>query len=141
LVKDISSLLETSSGNSPAACNNEVIIATHSDLTLTDADPQQVYIFAESEVELKDGSKMKRIKVGNPAISPFAASRGDISNELFQTPAAIGTYSKELIENALSQGDKAEIERVLKAVGPGFYRFRLRERLIQLEEKGQQGGA
>lgn len=141
LVKDISSLLEISSGNSPATCNNEVIIATHSDLTLTDADPQQVYIFAESELELKDGSKMKRIRVGNPAISPFAASRGDISNELFQTPAAIGTYSKELIENALSQGDKAEIEKVLKAVGPGFYRFRLRERLIQLEEESQQGGA
>ena len=132
LVKDITHLLNIKSDDSTVG-GNEVVIATHSDLTLTDADQQQVYIFHE-EVSVRRGVTEKRISVSNPTISPFAASRGDISKGLFQTTNAIGTYAKELIESALTKGDKTEIEELLEVVGTGFYRFRLRERLAQLEE-------
>lgn len=135
LVKDITHLLNIKSEDATVGANNEVIIATHSDLTLSDADPQQVYIFAETEVHLKDGGTTeKRVSVSTPTVSPFAASRGDISKGLFQTSNAIGTYAKDKIDDALTKGDKAEIEKLLEIVGTGFYRFRLRERLAQLEE-------
>jgi predicted ATPase len=135
LVKDITNLLDIRPDDSTVTGNNEVIIATHSDLTLTDADPQQVYIFAETEVQRRNGTTVKRIAISNPTISPFAASRGDVSKSLFQTSHAIGTYSKDKIDRALTEGDKAEIEKLLEVVGTGFHRFRLRERLAQLEEK------
>lgn len=134
LVKDITGLLNIKSDGSTVTTNNEVIIATHSDLTLTDADREQVYVFAQTVVPLKNGKTIERVDVSNPTISPFAASRGDISKSLFQTPTTIGTYSKEKIDLALSTGDKEEIEKLLDIVGTGFYRFRLRERLAQLEE-------
>lgn len=134
LVKDITGLLHIKSDGSTITTNNEVIIATHSDLTLTDADRVQVYVFAETGVALKNGQTIDRVVVSNPTISPFAASRGDISKSLFQTPTTIGTYSKERIDLALSKGDKKEIEKLLDIVGTGFYRFRLTERLAQLEE-------
>lgn len=134
LVKDITGLLNIKSIKSDGShIRNEVIIATHSDLTLSDADPQQVYIFAETEVPLKDGNTAKRVSISTPTVSPFAASRGDISKGLFQTSNSIGTYSKEKIESALSKGEKKEIEELLDVVGTGFYRFRLREKLAQLE--------
>jgi predicted ATPase len=133
LVKDITNLLDIKTADSNETTNNEVIIATHSDLTLTDADRDQVYVFAGTEVPLKNGMTT-RVTVSNPTISPFAASRGDISKSLFDTTTSIGTFSKDWIDSALSTGDKEEIEKLLEIVGTGFYRFRLREKLAQLEE-------
>jgi hypothetical protein len=133
LVKDITNLLDIRSDDSKETTNTEVIIATHSDLTLTDADRDQVYVFTETEVPLKNGRTI-RVIVSNPTISPFAASRGDISKNLFDTTTSIGTFSKDRIDAALSTGNKAEIEKLLEIVGTGFYRFRLREKLAQLEE-------
>lgn len=136
LVNDITNLLKIriKPDDSAITTKNEVIIATHSDLTLTDADPRQVYVFEETEVPLKNGNTVERVSVSNPTISPFAAGRGDISKALFQTPNAIGTYSKDKIDRVLTGGTKEEIEKLLEIVGTGFYRFRLRERLAQLAE-------
>jgi hypothetical protein len=135
LVKDICSLLELNSNDSSMDPRNEVIIATHSDLTLTDADPRQVYVFTEHEVHAGGGIAERKISVERPHMSPFAANRGEISRVLFGTEGPIGTYSKEEIEKALAGNSKEEIERLLDTVGPGFYRFRLRDKLVQLEEE------
>jgi len=106
---------------------NEVIIATHSGLTLTDADPNQVYKFVEQEGQ---------IVVEPPPISPFAANLGDISRTFSDIPRAIGRYANEHIEEALRRGSREEIEELANTiVGPGFYRFRLLEKLTQLEEE------
>jgi predicted ATPase len=123
LVKDICTLLENPSDSSLSA--NEVIIATHSDLTLTDADPDQVYVF-----KVNDGNS---IVVEHPDISPFAANRGSISQGLAGTDIPIGRLSKEIVEHVLREGDEKSVKRTLSIVGPGFYRFRLRDRLVELE--------
>jgi hypothetical protein len=133
LVKDICTLLNVKSDELSRTGYNEVLIATHSGLTLTDADPSQVYKFVEQE-----GS----IVVEQPPISPFAASLGDISRTFSEIPRAIGNYSKEHIERALESGSRDEVERLANTiVGPGFYRFQLLNKLAQLEEEANdQGG-
>jgi hypothetical protein len=138
LVRDISGLLELSAEVPPATSNNEVIIATHSDLTLTDADPQQVYVFEYKWVTPTGGEPSRKVTVSPPAFSTFAANRGDVPRGLFQSPASTGAYSKDRVETALASGNRKEIENLLEAVGPGFHRFRLKEKLLQLSEKAEQ---
>jgi hypothetical protein len=135
LVKDISGLLDLGSESPPASGRNEVIIATHSDLTLTDADPRQVYVFEYKDAAAPDRNQVKKVSVSRPAFSTFAANRGDVPRGLFQAPASTGAYSKDLIEAALVSGSKKEIEHLLEAVGPGFHRFRLKEKLMQMGEQ------
>jgi predicted ATPase len=138
LVKDIAGLLELGSEIPSASSHNEVIIATHSDLTLTDADPKQVYVFEYKEVAGADGNPSKKVSVSRPAFSTFAANRGDVPRGLYQSPASTGAYAKDAIEDALTSGDKKQIEELLEAVGPGFHRFRLKEKLMQLDEQAGQ---
>jgi hypothetical protein len=140
LVKDISGLLELSPETPSASGNNEVVIATHSDLTLTDADPRQVYVFEHKWVAGAGGEPLRKVTVSPPAFPTFAANRGDVPRGLFQSPASTGAYSKGRVEAALGSGDSAEIEKLLEAVGPGFHRFRLNEKLLQLQEQAGSGG-
>lgn len=140
LIQDIHGILSVDAQGAAPSHSHEVIIATHSDLTLTDADPDQVYVFSVKEEEGGEGGRGTRIEVGRPPFSTFAANRGDISQGLFATPAPVGNYSRTLIEAALRGGDRAEVERLLDTVGPGYYRFVLRDRLSQLERR-ESGGA
>ncbi|HZU70493.1 MAG TPA: hypothetical protein VFA09_24690 [Ktedonobacteraceae bacterium] len=127
LVKDIHTLINSQSGEQSDRIRNEVLIATHSGLTLTDADPRQVYKFVERE---------GKIFVEPPPISPFAANLGDISRTFSETERAIGNYANERIEEALRAGSREEIVQLVdEVVGPGFYRFRLLNKLEQLEEE------
>ncbi len=133
LVKDIYTLINHHRSESSSHVRNEVIIATHSGLTLTDADPRQVYKFVERD---------RKILVEPPPISPFAANLGDISRTFSETERAIGNYANDRIEEALGTGSREEIERLVdEVVGPGFSRFRLLNKLMQLEEENtEQGG-
>jgi predicted ATPase len=142
IVGDIDRLLAQDKQPHAIRAKNEVIIATHSGLTLTDADPRQVYIFKEREPEEPDnGEPTKgRIMVRKPYFSTFAANLQDVSSGLFETSISIGNYSKGRIEEALDRGSEKEIRQLLKTVGPGFYRFRLREKLSQLKEADQGDG-
>ena len=121
LVRDIYTLINPQSSEASVYSRNEVIIATHSGLTLTDADPRQVYKFVDRE---------GKIFVEPPPISPFAANLGDISRTFSETERAIGNYANERIEEALQTGSREEIERLVdEVVGPGFSRFRLLSKL------------
>jgi hypothetical protein len=131
LVKDIYTLLNVPGNELSRTGYNEVFIATHSGLTLTDADPRQVYTFMERE---------EKIVVEPPPISPFAANLGDISRTFSDIPRAIGNYSNERIEDALERGSRSDVEQLANdIVGPGFYRFQLLNKLMQLEEENNQG--
>lgn len=133
IVRDINRLLAHERRGRAVQFSNEVIIATHSDLTLTDADPRQVYVFKEEPAE-EAGTSPGRIVVGKPRFSTFAANLQDVSSGLFEKSASIGNYSKNRVESALDKGSEKQIRDLLKTVGPGFYRFRLREKLTQLKE-------
>ncbi|MED3126819.1 AAA family ATPase [Bacillus wiedmannii] len=110
---------------------NEFIIATHSTLLLTDADPDQLYLL-EKYAGL--GPKITPL-----AISTFAANRAEISKRIFGTNFQIGQYAMRLIEEKFNQNNKGELEKLLQKVGPGYYRYRLYNKLqeIELSEKGE----
>lgn len=131
IVRDINRLLAHDRRPRTSQFKNEVIICTHSDLTLTDADPRQVYVFTE---ELAEDGGPSRIVVRKPRFSTFAANLQEVSNGLFEKSASIGAYSRNQVESALERGSEKAIRQLLKTVGPGFYRFRLREKLSQLRE-------
>jgi len=130
LVNDINDILS----NDPVSnTGSEVIIATHASLTLTDADRRQVYIF-------KRDPASQQIAVEQPGISLLAGDVGEISQVLFGLDEAIGKYADDWITSALTGGPRTtetqieEISRLLRYVAPGFTRFRLRDRLIELQE-------
>jgi hypothetical protein len=143
LISDIYSLLSAEPGDPPSTTRNEVIIATHSDLTLTDADPRQVYVFTR-EWSNASGRASQQISIQSPRISPFGGNRGEVSRMLFETDSSIGSFSRRKIEDVLVNGTREQVEQMLQEMaGPGFYRFKLRDRLRELEASsgGEDGDA
>jgi energy-coupling factor transporter ATP-binding protein EcfA2 len=98
--------------------DNEVVIATHSELTLTDAGRDEVFLISNNEIR------------GAP-ISTFAADREEITGSLVGADAATGVLSQRMIEEALESVNDDELRAMLDRVGPGYQRFRLRYALRQ----------
>jgi hypothetical protein len=116
-------------------CVSDMLIATHSDITLTDADPLQVYLFTVAE---EDGRR--KVRVHRTPVSTFAASRGEISLGLFGASTPIGSFASELVERVLAEEtNPKELRRWLDRVGPGFQEFRIRDKLLQ-KSVGMTGG-
>jgi len=106
----------------------QVVIATHSDLTLSDADRSDVYLLAvdtpadEPEVPME------------PAVSPFAADRGEITTRVFGAGQTSGSHALGIVNDALARRDPEELRETLERVGPGFHSFRLRYALQEDSE-------
>jgi hypothetical protein len=126
LVHEVSEILSVR--QSPDVLAGEVLIATHSDLTLTDADRACVQVLRVIE---EDDERV--LEVRRPSQSPFAADRSDIAADMFDGVAATGSYSRDRIDAAVALTDAAQLRRVVKSTGPGFHRFRLQLRLDELE--------
>lgn len=98
----------------------QVVIATHSDLTLSDADRSDVYLLsADPEA---DGAEVPT----RPPVSPFAADRGEITTMVFGAGQTSGSHALGIVDQALASGDPAQLRETLDRVGPGFHSFRLR---------------
>ncbi|ALC52356.1 hypothetical protein CN899_21930 [Bacillus thuringiensis] len=112
---------------------NEFIIATHSTLLLTDADPDQLYLLEKLN---EQGPRIIPL-----SISTFAANRAEISRRIFGTKHQIGQYSMRLLEEKFDLNNKDELEKLLQKVGPGYYRYRLYNKLqeMELSEEGKEG--
>lgn len=110
---------------------HEVIIATHSTLLLTDADPEQIYHFIPNKGKLSKPSQV--------LVSTFGANRGEIVKQIFGTNSTIGKHSENLIEQAFKLADKKNdtslLEKLGKKIGPGYHYFRIANRLVELESK------
>lgn len=142
LVNDVYTLLQPSATLSlpQNEFNSEVIIATHSDLTLTDADSKQIYLFEEYTGSTPSGTQT-RIKVQNPPrMSTFAANRGEISRVIFGTLSS-GRFSTNQIEQALLTGSKEEVEDLIDETGPGFAQFQLMDKLVEFDESEEGGNS
>lgn len=96
---------------------HQVVIATHSDLTLTDADPALVQLFV---------ARPSGIEVVGPPISTFGAAPGDLGKLLFGLDSPVGAFSERLMRTALERGSAAELERLVDVMGPGYLRLRMR---------------
>lgn len=132
IIQDIVSLLPALySRNEPT---HEVVIATHSALTMTDADSDQIYYFNWTDAMGPEDNVAPRIIVRPLEISAFAADLGELSLVLSGGADPLGDYAEQRIEQALLDGSQQEIERLLDDVGPGFARFQLRDRLLHMNQ-------
>ena len=105
---------------------NEFLVATHSDLILTDAMPGQIHLF-----ENPTGSKTE---VKDLEISTFAAGRDSISRQVFKA-SAIGGFAADSIKELMKEKDIEKLKEAISKVGPGYQRFRLQEQLYALMEQ------
>lgn len=105
---------------------NEFLVATHSDLILTDAMRSQIHLF-----ENPTGS---RTEVKELEISTFAAGRDSISKQVFKA-SSIGGFASDTIKELMAETDPEQLAQAISKIGPGYQRFRLQEQLYALLEK------
>ena len=105
---------------------NEFLVATHSDLILTDAMQSQIHLF-----ENPTGS---RTEVKELEISTFAAGRDSISKQVFKA-SSIGGFASDTIKELMAETDPEQLAQAISKIGPGYQRFRLQEQLYALLEK------
>lgn len=108
----------------------QVVIATHSDITLSDADRDAVRVLDPPEL-----TKGLVLTARKPSISPLGAERSGISAGVFEAEPAIGKYVREMvIERTLKRRKPEEIRAAIDRVGPGYQQFRLRQALREVEK-------
>jgi predicted ATPase len=114
------------------ARGHQVVIATHSSLTLTDAEPELVHLF----VRLDGG-----VEVHDPPASTFGAAPGDLGQLLFGLDAPVGNFAERTLRAALRDGDPAQLRLLAMAMGPGYLRLAVQSRLADLDQDPLDGGA
>ena len=106
--------------------NDDVFIATHSAMLITDVKTNELHRFENEEDEI--------FSVDFP-FNTYGANIIDIGSILFKMEGNIGERAKDEIEQALiSKAPNAinKIRELLNVVGPGEYRWRLRAKLQEL---------
>lgn len=102
----------------------DIVLATHSDIVLTDADPAAVVHFTHD-----DGA----VVADAAPIPTLAASRQEIASRFFEVSGGVGRFGLEMVRRTLVR-DRDAIDALLPKVGPGLSRFRLERRRDELEE-------
>jgi predicted ATPase len=101
--------------------HSEVLISTHSSIALTD-------VFADEIVLLKKADG-ETIVVPVP-IPTFGADPSEIMIRLFDAPDSIGKRALEYLEEQLKiewrPEQRAELDRLIRKIGAGYYRAELR---------------
>lgn len=100
-------------------------IATHSSLLLTDALPNQVFLF---ERETED------VRARRIPISLFAGSRQEISRNVFRNDAQIGEFADRRVKEMMREQNPERLERYIEQVGAGIWRFKLLEKYYDSTE-------
>lgn len=108
---------------------NDVMIATHSSITLTDVFNDEIILF-----EKENGSA----KVVPIRSTTFGADPSEVMIRLFGVPDSIGERALEWLDKQLdrdwSQADIKELDKLIQRVGPGFHRSELRAILRRLQK-------
>lgn len=111
--------------------HHEFIVATHSSLIITDADPDQLYHFV-----FEDG----KVRIRDDDMSTFGANMGEISKKIFGTGISVGRHSNDFLEEKIAKEENLErLEDIIVRTGPGYFRFRLLEKYFELESKNKIG--
>jgi len=105
---------------------SEVLISTHSSIVLTDVPSSQIILLVKGESGVTEV-----IDLRNPT---FGADPSDIMINVLDTGYAGGVYSSDLINKALERANPEELVRLLEEVSPGYWRFRIRDLLNQLND-------
>ncbi|MGB3224847.1 MAG: AAA family ATPase [Desulforhopalus sp.] len=108
---------------------NDVMIATHSSITLTDVFNDEIILFE------KDNGAAKVVPVKS---TTFGADPSELMIRLFGVSDSIGARAVEWLDKQLdrdwSQADTNELNKLIKRVGPGFHRSELRAILRRLQK-------
>lgn len=112
---------------------NDVLIATHSSITLTDVFNDEIVLF-----EKYDG-EAKRVEINS---TTFGADPSEVMARLFDVPDAVGQRAMKWLDKRIADGywkpeQKQELAELIKKTGPGFYRAELRAILKRLEDASQ----
>lgn len=101
--------------------NNHVIIVTHSSISLSDVMEGQVSVLTRDPA----GATRRR----ETGLRTFGTDPAEIMVVVFGTGLAIGEYSTMVLQDVVTEGDKGQVAGFIERVGPGMWRFRLRQRL------------
>ena len=106
--------------------NHDIFIATHSAMLVTDAK--------EDEIHRLENLPSGIIHYPVP-IKTYGANIIDIGRASFQMESDIGERVKNEIQEAIDKNDKDKLNDLLKEVGPGEWRWRIRSKINQIEQR------
>ena len=114
---------------------SHAVITTHSSITLTDAKNDTIIVLN------REGTYTSQTI--QPTLHTYAADPSDIIVNIFNAPEAAGAQSVDQIRQALSnQLDKVNqqkrLQQLLNQVGPGYWSYQIRRKLVQLDRELRQ---
>lgn len=104
--------------------SSTILLTTHSSIAVSDVPTSQVILLNKGETG--------QTQVVDFRAPMFGADPSDIMINVFGTGRAGGVYSTRILRAALERGDPKELTELLEIVGPGYWRFRIRDRLESL---------
>lgn len=105
--------------------NHDIFIATHSAMLVTDAK--------EDEIHRLENLPSGIVHYPVP-IKTYGANIIDIGRALFKMESDVGERVKSDIQQAMDNNDKEKLEELIREVGPGEWRWKIRSKLNQLEK-------
>ena len=104
--------------------SNHLLITTHSSILLSDVTDAQVTVLVKDE---NGWARRQFLRLPLLAVDP-----SEIMVNYFGTERSVGARSTRLLGEAVQRGEIAELESLLKVVGPGYWRYRIQDRLEEL---------
>lgn len=104
---------------------NHLLITTHSSILLSDVTDDQITVMFKDD----DGISQQR----RPGVKTFGADPSEIMTVLFQTEIPSGRLSTDALTVAVTDGNEETVQGYLQSVGPGMWRFRLKQRLGEID--------
>lgn len=112
---------------------SDVLIATHSSITLTDVFNEEIVLF-----DKRDGAS----RVVPIRSTTFGSDPSEVMIRLFNVPDSIGERALEWLDRQLehdwTRDEKPLLEKLIERVGPGFHRSELRAILRRLQQNASQ---
>lgn len=104
--------------------HNHIIITTHSSIMLSDITESQVVLLTKNEYGWSE-----QVRIHSPLL---AVDPSEIMVDYFQTKKSVGAFATRYLNAALERGNYKELEQLLDQVGPGYWRYRIQNKLEEL---------
>lgn len=113
-----------------SSSSSHLLISTHSSIALTDARSDSIRLLEREGETTHIGRR--------PLFQTFGADPSDIMVHIFGAPNASGEYSVTEIKRLLDKArigalDRKQLEMELEHVAPGYWSYRIRRQLIQMQ--------
>ena len=104
---------------------NHVLVTTHSSIMLSDVTESQVTLLSKNS---QGWSEEVVIRTPILAVDP-----SDIMVDWFETKKSVGAFATRYLNEALERGNQEELQKLLNQIGPGYWRYRIQDRLEGLD--------